>query len=664
MKYAKLQEVSLSSIRPEGWLRRYLEVQRDGLTGHLEVAGYPFDGPGWGGTEIKGHQGSHWWPYEQTGYWIDGMIRCGRLLGDRFLIDKARHHLTYVLAHAGKDGYLGPKFMQESGPKDTNKRWPHAVFFRALAAEHSATGDAAIPRAIAKHYHAPGCDHSFARDVINVESMLWAYHKTGDKRLLKKAIIAFEGHNRVHPDADASLKSLLSDKRATEHGVTYNEIAKLGAILYMYTGNRKHLRATINAYRKIDRDHMLPDGVCSSTEGLAGNDALASHETCDIADYTWSAGYLLMATGDARYADKIERAVFNAAPGAVKSDDFKGLQYFSCPNQVVADHTSNHNFFFRGSDWMSYRPNPPVQCCPGEVNRIMPNFASRMWMTDSALRSATQSTSGRGGIVAAFYGPSVLTTRVGRQEVTIVEETQYPFGEHVDFTVRTAAPVQFALVLRIPGWCRRAAVTVNGKPLKKPLKPGTFVRIERTFDHNDRVSLSLPMDVELSHWPDGGVAVSRGPLLYAMRIEENWQVGPRSPGKDFPAWNIYPASDWNYALCVNEKNIRDAVEVVHRPLTSHPWSIAAAPIELRVPARKVAGWKMIHTKSVFRKDNVTFPEKGEVDFHLKGDFRLTPPLPDPKTLPKRLAKKVETVTLVPYGCTHLRIAVFPQAGNA
>ena len=274
--------------------------------------------------------------------------------------------------------------------------------------------------------------------------MLWAYQHTGDKGLLEKAVAAFEGHNRVHPDADASLRSLLSTKRATEHGVTCNEIGKLGAVLYLHTGNRKYLRATISGYRKIDRNHMLADGVCSSTEGLAGNDALASHETCDITEYTWSLGYLLMATGEARYADKIEKAVFNAGPGAVKSDDFKALQYFSCPNQIVADDTSNHNFYFRGSNWMSYRPNPPVQCCPGEVHKIMPNFTARMWMTDAA-----------GGVVAAMYGPSVLKTRIGGQDVTIVQETQYPFSEHVDFTVRTSKPVKFALSVRIPGWCRR-----------------------------------------------------------------------------------------------------------------------------------------------------------------------------------------------------------------
>ena len=234
-----------------------------------------------------------------------------------------------------------------------------------------------------------------------------------------------------------------SDNRATVHGVTFNEIAKLGAIIYMHTGERRYLDATVNAYRKLDRDQMLIDGIPSCMEDLAGKDPLDGHETCDIADYTWSVGYLLMATGKAEYADKIERACFNAAPGAVTSD-FRALQYFSYPNQVLATSTSNHTLFFRGYPWMSYRPNPGTECCAGNVHRVMPNFAARMWLRDK-----------QGGVVAALYGPGAFVGNVGQpaQTVTISEETDYPFGETITFTIHTPAAVEFPFSFRIPEWC-------------------------------------------------------------------------------------------------------------------------------------------------------------------------------------------------------------------
>jgi len=645
--FAALREVGLSSIQPEGWLRRYFEIQRDGLTGHPEHARFPFDTGGWNSFHVAHRSGDAWWPYEQTGYWFDGMARCGYLLRDDFLIQKANRPMDYILRRADKDGYLGPRFMK--GPKG-QLRWAHAVFFRALMARQSATGDRRIVRALVRHYLSYTAPHSDSRDVCNVENILWTYSQTGDRRLLRHAVKAYAAFNKLNPHSDTVVKNLLSAKRPKEHGVSYNEIGKLGAILYMYTGNRRFLNAAINGYRKIDRFAMLVDGVNSSTEGLKGKDPLDSHETCDIADYTWSVGYLLLATGRAEYADKIERACFNAAPGAVRAD-FKGLQYFSCPNQVVADATSNHNEFFYGHRWMSYRPNPGTECCPGEVNRIMPNFAARMWMTDPA-----------GASVAALYGPSQFSFNPGsgRQAVTIVEETAYPFSDRIDFEVRTVRPVEFPLTLRIPGWCRKARLLINGKPLARKLKAGTFATIRRCFANNDRVTLLLPMELKLSRWPRGGIAVERGPLVFSLRIDEDWSIDRKEKkcSRQFPAWNLHPASPWNYALAVNEKNLRKVVEVVQKPVTPEPWSIHTAPIELRVPARLVRGWKMIHKKSV--RLNTGWCDGKFIMKRVKGNYQFTPQLPERTTLRKRLSPKTETVTLIPYGCTKLRLTVFPQ----
>jgi hypothetical protein len=75
------------------------------------------------------------------------------------------------------------------------------------------------------------------------------------------------------------------------------------------------------------------------------------HETCDITDHAWALAYMLQATGDARYADRIEQVIFNALPGSL-TKDFRALQYLSCTNQVVATSTSNQNIFMRGLNWM------------------------------------------------------------------------------------------------------------------------------------------------------------------------------------------------------------------------------------------------------------------------------------------------------------------------
>jgi hypothetical protein len=645
----KFSELSLRAITPEGWLRRYLELQRHGLTGHMEAAGYPFDTDGWADPAIVARSGTAWWPYEQTAYWVDGAIRCAHLLRDPELIAKAGRQIRYVLENADRDGYLGPPFLKNG---EHWCRWPHAVFFRALMAEYSATGDAAIPRALARHFLGSGRLPLNHRDVCNIEAMLWAAEQTGDERLVKLAEQSYKEYNTHFPEHDTAVANMLSEQVAGEHGVTYNEIGKLGALLYAFTGRKRYLDATVNAYRKLDRDHMLVDGIHSSAEHLSGRDPLASHETCDIADYTWSVGYLLMITGKAEYADKLERACFNAAPGAVRTYDFGGLQYFSCPNQVVADNASNHNLFFRGAKWMSFRPNPGTECCPGEVNRIMPNYVARMWLRD-----------GHGGLIAALYGPGSVTVPAGdgKHEVTVIQETDYPFGERIDFQFRCDTSVVFPFTLRIPGWCDDAQLLLNGKPLDRKLTAGMFITVKREFKPNDRLSLLLPMKLRLTRWPEGGVAIERGPLVFALRVEEEWRVDqdePRST-RQLPAWNLAAGSPWNYALDVDEKRLADEVEVVRRAMSPEPWTLDRAPIVLRVPARRVKRWRLNDKRRIVRTvcNKLGTFERQEI----QGHFVMTPPLPGPASLAQRLGKQREMVTLVPYGCTHLRLTVFPDA---
>ena len=103
------------------------------------------------------------------------------------------------------------------------------------------------------------------------------------------------------------------------HGVSYAEISKLPAILYLYTGNEDYRKFVVAAQRRVFDHHMLIDGIPSSSEGYAGTTALDEHETCDITDHAWAWTYIMQATGDGVWGDHIERACFNAHPGVTKN---------------------------------------------------------------------------------------------------------------------------------------------------------------------------------------------------------------------------------------------------------------------------------------------------------------------------------------------------------
>jgi len=666
LRYAQFHSLNLREIRPAGWIREYLERQCDGLTGHVEVSGYPFGMKFWGSADSD-QDGAHaaWWPFEQTGYWIDGALKAGYLAGREDVYRRALEEVDYAVDHAAPDGFIGP---QSTRAKD---RWAHAVFFRAVLAQYEISGDPRYLTALARHYRGTPHPMNWDRDVTGVEILTALFGHTGSPDLLDAAEDLYARFNRLLPEHDCSLQTLASDQKSSEHGVTFNEIGKLGALLYSATGKAGYLSAAVNGYAKLERDQMLSDGMHSCSEHLRGRAALDSHETCDISDYTWSLGALLMATGDARYADRIERVMFNAAPGAV-TKDFKALQYFSCPNQVIATRSSNHNLFLRGFNWMMYRPDHEVQCCPGNVHRAMPNFASRMWLRDA-----------QGALVAALYGPGSLHTTAGSEgvPVTIATDTRYPFEQVVEFTVTPERPVEFALRLRIPGWCRGAALAVNGAAVAGPFQPGSFYTLRRAWQPGDRVRLDLPFTLRLEHWEQNGVSVEYGPLALSLPVETRaepdpfdsteWQrqnihgafYTPRQHPTlpDFPAWSLTPAGPWNYALCVSDDTLAAAASVQWHTGAAYPFDPQHPPLKVRLPARVVRGWELAHAPQVTQFANYVVGgvwKSGERA--LEGDFWLTPPLPDPDRLPEMLAEEA-WVELVPYGCTLLRVTVFPQA---
>jgi DUF1680 family protein len=641
--HAALEELRYGSVKPEGWLKVQLQKQRDGLTGHLREIFPPFTGDAWSKDEMNAE--ASWVPWENMAYWCDGAVRCAIALDDEQLLAQARKLIDFTLAHPGSNGYLGPAFLE--APGDFH-RWPHAVFFRGVLAWQDATGDRAPLDALTRHYLDNDYRHTHYREEINIEPMLLLYARTGDRRLLEKAVAtwdAFQHATSTEPDFRWLLeKEMLSPGPVPCHGVTYAEHTKLPALLYMHTGEPRYLELAVNAQRKVFEHHMLVDGTPSSTERLTSTSARDGHETCDTTDYAWNWGYLLMATGRGAYSDRIERATFNAGMGAVKPD-WRALQYYSCPNQFLCTADSDHLAILKGvtpddireyryMQRMSYRPSPGfnIPCCPGNVNRFLPNYLGRMWMRDAR----------DGGLAATLYGPCRVKARVGaeRETIEIVEETSYPFSEEIRFRIAAERAVEFTLHLRVPGWCEKPAVMVNGSATKAAANDAGFVTVTRRFMPGDVVTLKLPMQVATSTWPDNGLAVERGPLVYALPIAGKWEhVADDLSTRDFPAWDLTPAGEWNYALVAED--VASTAKVKAGEASQDPWT--DPPVILSVDARRVKDWELTRIRDA------------------KRDWTFTPALPDPVTLPEKLDSAMERVTLVPYGSTQLRLTVFPTA---
>jgi uncharacterized protein len=658
-KHAVFYEFPITAIRPEGWLKTFLENQRDGLTGHIDVAGFPFNTDLWASDAItRGDTTGGWAAYEQTAFYVDGLTRVALLLRDKALLDAAKRQIDYVLEHPDTDGSLGPKAMKD--------QWPRVNFFRALMAWYESTGDSRIPQALARHYSVMPVDptlEGWGRSVANIEHLGRLYEYTGDSGMILLANKLWAAFEKWNGNPASTTAELLSDQSPNVHGPLFIETLHIPAVLYMYSGEKRMIDATINGYQKLERDHMLVDGVFSSQEYTAGKEPRNAHETCTISDWTYNTGYVLLATGGVQWADSIERAALNAGIGAI-AKDFKSHQYFSSPNQVISTRWSSHidssnavddHFTDYERSRMAYRPGHPTQCCTGNVHRIIPAYVARMWLTDNM-----------GGLVAALYGPSSISAYVGQsqQRVTVEERTEFPFSDEIEFVIQAASPITFPLILRVPSWTDNGLLTVNGVPADVVLTPGTFVTLEREFAPGDVVKLTLPSKVKLTRWPEDGIAVERGPIVFSLGIAGTktaspFTMGPeyhldQEPNPDFPQWEITPDAQWNYALAVDETTVENVALVERVPEAGFPWDANASPIRISVPARIVAGWQLDR-------------EEGENVRIWPGDFFInktpdvyyfTPHLPSPVIT----SGETGNIELIPYGSTYLRLTIFPVAG--
>jgi len=355
---------------------------------------------------------------------------------------------------------------------------------------------------------------------------------------------------------------------------------------------------------------MQPSGVPVADEWYGPVGAFRGTETCDVAAYLWSQLCLLTVSGQGRLADRAERAFFNAGPITV-SRDFKTHVYFQSPNRIV-DRSPNYPHGPKAEGNSYQRTHGPL-CCTAALNRILPWYVTHMWM-------ATQDN----GLVATYYGPCKVTALAAdRVPVEIACQTDYPFTETIDLTVRPERAAAFPLSFRIPGWCMHPDVRINGADVKAAPDANGFVRVARLWKPGDTVRLHFPMTPRVATGTDANAqnapfaTVSYGPLLFALPIAETKNENTSDP-----------SARWQFAL-----DARHADLAVERGPMPAKWNWPSAS-PLKISANAVPVDWVVATNQ--------------------------PSLPAQALAGKGPA---ERVSLIPYGCAKFRISMFPVAAE-
>lgn len=623
-------KLPVGSIKPEGWLRQYLEQQREGLTGHLgEISAWlEKNNNAW---LVNG--GDHGW--EEVPYWLKGYGNLAYILGDEKMIAETKTWIEGAFASRQKDGYFGP-MNEHNGRREL---WAHMIMLWCLQSYYEYSNDQRVIELMTDYFHwqltVP--DDKFLEDYWensrggdNMVSVIWLYNRTGDKELLK--LIEKIHRNTANWTNPAALPNW--------HNVNIAQCFREPATYYMLTGDSTQLQASYNVQELIRRTFgQVPGGMFGADENarIGYIDPRQGVETCGIVEQMASDEIMLCLTGDPMWADHCEDVAFNTFPAAV-TPDFRALRYITSPNHVVSDSKNHHPGIDNSGPFLSMNPFSS-RCCQHNHAQGWPYYAEHLVLATTD-----------GGVATALYAACQATVKVGNgKEIRLHEQTNYPFEEAVSFTVESGEDVNFPFYLRIPAWADGATVKVNGKNVSVKAEAGKYVRLERVWKNGDKISLNFPMELSMRTWQANrnSVSVNYGPLTLSLKIKERyerkdsrataigdskWQKG--ADASAWPTYEIYPDSPWNYALVLDKKSPLKDLKVVRKTISADkfPFTLENVPLEVKAVGRRIPSWKI-------------------------DEYDLCGVLP-----PENAYKgEEEEITLVPMGAARLRISAFPRA---
>ncbi|WP_370861375.1 beta-L-arabinofuranosidase domain-containing protein [Parabacteroides faecis] len=612
------------TIQPEGWLKQQLELQKEGLNGHLgEISAWlQKKDNAW--LETGGQ-----WGWEEVPYWLRGYANLAYIVEDNQMLNEAKFWIEGILKSQREDGNFGPMHLND-GKQDF---WPNMIVLWIMQSYYEYSNDERIIDFMTKYcnYLLTVPDEDFlysywenSRGGDNLWSVVWLYNHTGDKNLLTLG-------EKIHKNTADWTKST---QLPNWHNVNVAQCFREPAIYYLFSGDSSMLAASYNVQSLVRRAFgQVPGGMFGADENarIGFFDPRQGTETCGFVEQMASDEIMLQISGDPYWAENCEDVAFNSYPAALMPD-YKALRYITSPNHVVSDSKNHHPGIDNSGPFLSMNPFSS-RCCQHNHGFGWPYY------TENLIYATPDN-----GIAAVLYNACQAKVKVGNgTEVTIKEQTNYPFEETIRFTLTTPEKVSFPLYLRIPSWCKDASITVNGQKLGVDLISGKYAKITREWSDADEIVLTVPMTFNYRQWQvnKNSVSVDYGPLSLSLKIDEDYQqkdsrqtaIGDSKwqEGADASAWptyEIYPASPWNYALLLNSP-----ISVLRKewPFDNNPFTLTNVPLEFKAKGRLIPEWKI-------------------------DEYGLCGVLPY-EDAPK--ADTLDEITLVPMGAARLRIASFP-----
>jgi DUF1680 family protein len=453
------------------------------------------------------------WDGEHIGKWLHAATLAWVYTGDENLRRKLDTAVAQLMQCQLEDGYLGTY-----APADRWTAWDvwaHKYNLIGLLTYVRYTGNTApldTCRRMADLLCRELGDKPGQRDILTagsqhfgmastsvLEPMVLLYRFTGEKRYLdfcNYIVRAWEEPNGPH-----LVSHLLAHDGVNQvgNGKGYEMLSCLNGALELYrtTGDRKLLEAASNAWQDIVDHRLYPTGAATAGELFHEADNMPNvqsvGETCVTVTWLQVNAQLLRLTGQARYAEQLERVITNQLFGAQRPDGAAWGYY------VQMEGTKPYSDTLDGHCCLSSGPRGVA---------LIPTFAVS---TDAA------------GIVFNLYdaGAARLVLPDGGA-VSVTTTTLYPSDGHIHIALSPETPRAFAVKLRVPAWCRYYTLQVGSEKIAPQLSPDGYVVVERTWKPGDQLDLNLTLEPHLvkgGPGNEGRVAVMYGPLVLTADTE-------------------------------------------------------------------------------------------------------------------------------------------------
>jgi len=483
--------------------------------------------------------------------WIEAMAHAYSLTMDPDLDRKMDEWIAVIAQAQDQDGYISVNMTGKERFKNARDHETYNMghLMTAACMHYRATGKTNfldVAREVGDYLYATfvGTD----KHVIGYSSIMGVmslYRTTGEKKYLDLANRFIDLYGTGDTEYRRTAVKDLSGTDQRQDRIPFrDELEAVGHAVwgnYLYCGvadvvaetGDKSLYAALEriwegiALRKSDITGSVVYGNLKTKRGDRVHEAFGAdydlpnlyNETCANIGFGMFSWRMLLLTGDAKYADNMERVAYNCLNAAV---DLKGENWFYC-NPLSWDGRAEHDHpHHTGERWRTNN----CYCCPPSVGR-----------TTAKLHNWVYSLSDDGLWVHLYGGNELTTTLADGSPIRLTQQTDYPWDGRIKLTVEEAGKQAFTIRLRIPEWTEDAGLKINGEVFSGEVTVGTYAAINHTWKAGDVIELNLPMPIRLmkAHAKvknlHNKVAVTRGPLVYCLEMpkqeggEKTWNKG-------------------------------------------------------------------------------------------------------------------------------------------